>query len=67
MPLNKQKRRINGKPDSGSPGKMDTARWKAIALFIDPRQRKSVLDYFSDKEGEGRHNARQEEPPGAII
>jgi hypothetical protein len=67
MPQNKEEWRISGKPDSGSPGKVDTARWRAIALFIDPRQREFVQDYFGDNEGADRHNARQEEPPWAII
>jgi hypothetical protein len=67
MPQNKEERRISRQPNSGSPGKVDTARRRAITLFIYPRQRKSVQDHFGDSEGTGRHNARQEEPPWAII
>jgi len=67
MPQNKQEWRISGKPDSGSPGKVDTARWRAIALFIDPGQRKFGHDHFGNNEGADRHNARQEEPPGTIA
>ena len=67
MPQNKQEWRISGKPNSGSPGKVDRARWRAIALFIDPRQREYGQDHLGDTIGADRHNTRQEEPPGAII
>jgi hypothetical protein len=67
MPQNKEEWRISRQPHSGPPGKVDTARWRAIALFICPGQRKFVKDDFGDNEGAGRHNARQEEPPWAVI
>jgi hypothetical protein len=34
MPQNKQEWRISRQPNSGSPGKVNTARWRAIAPFI---------------------------------
>ena len=67
MPRDKECRCISGKPDCGSPGKVDAAGWGAIALSIGPGDREDGHDPRRDNGGAKRHNAWYEEPPDEAV